>query len=139
MKRFTKSMKILFDIMDLTLSRYIYTFNLPDPETPQWVFFDRGTPDAVSHLEFLKMEVPVYLKAAAGKFRYHHKVFLTPPWPEIFHGDAERTHGLAESIAAYETAVKTYTAYGYQVITVPKDNVQNRAKFILQMLEADQR
>ena len=30
------------------------------------------------------MPAPAHFRAAAEKFRYNTKVFVAPPWPEIF-------------------------------------------------------
>jgi predicted ATPase len=57
-----------------------------------WVFFDRGLIDAASALELFAGE-PI-LNRMDSQHRYHRRVFLAPPWPEIFVNDAERRHGL---------------------------------------------
>jgi predicted ATPase len=57
-----------------------------------WVFFDRGLIDAAAGLQHLTGE-PV-LTALGQSHRYHCRVFLAPPWPEIYVTDPERRHGL---------------------------------------------
>jgi predicted ATPase len=46
------------------------------------VFFDRGLIDAVAALEHLTGE-PV-VKSLGPVYRYNKRVFLAPPWPEIY-------------------------------------------------------
>jgi len=58
-------------------------------EQPEWVFFGRGLIDAASALEHLTGEGAA-LQLLSSEHRYHHKVFLAPPWPEIYVTDAGR-------------------------------------------------
>ena len=98
------------------------------------VYFDRGIVDAVSFLEHLKLPLPTHLKNAVDRLRYHRAVFVVPPWPEIFTTDAERRHGFEEALAHYGTLLRTYTGLGYEVIELPKIDVETRADFILDQL-----
>jgi predicted ATPase len=61
-----------------------------------WVFFDRGVIDAAANLQFLTGE-PV-LATLGQSHRYHRRVFLTPPWPEIYSTDPARCATAARSI-----------------------------------------
>jgi predicted ATPase len=97
-----------------------------------WVFFDRGLIDAAAALQHVTGE-PV-LDRLRDQHRYHRRVFLAPPWPEIFQTDAERRHDLDAAVAEYERLVHTYPALGYDVITLPKVSVPERADFILDRL-----
>ena len=63
-------------------------------------FFDRGLIDAAAALEHLTGE-PV-LATLGQAHRYHSRVFLTPPWPEIYGTDEDRRHDLVDAIAEYE-------------------------------------
>src|SRR3546814_6718924 len=58
------------------------------------VFFDRGLIDAAAALEFATGR-PVLQKFAPERF--NRRVFMTPPWPEIYVTDADRRHGLEEA------------------------------------------
>ena len=95
------------------------------------VFFDRGIPDVVGYLRFSHIPVPPHVDRAAEMFRYHHRVFVAPPWPEIFACDAERKQSFAEAQATYEAMIETYSALGYQPIVLPLDSVAERVKFVL--------
>jgi predicted ATPase len=59
--------------------------------------------------------------------RYNNKVFITPPWKEIYRNDEERD----QSFDVYERLEKWYGEYGYNIILLPKDTIENRVKFIL--------
>jgi predicted ATPase len=67
-------------------------------------------------------------------FRFNAKVFLVPPWPEIFANDSERKHSFDEALAQYKTLPRTYERFGYAPVIVPKAPVDARADFILRTL-----
>jgi predicted ATPase len=100
-----------------------------------WVFFDRGLVDAAAALEQATGEPALELHGRAH--RYHHCVFLTPPWPEIYAADAERRHNMAAAEAEYARLLEAYPLLGYETVILPKVGVAARAEFILQRLGAD--
>jgi predicted ATPase len=98
-----------------------------------WVFFDRGLVDAAAALERLTDEPA--LKALHDANRYHRRVFLAPPWPEIYQTEDERRHGLDAALAEYSHLLETYPSLGYQVSILPKVGVSERADFVLHALD----
>ncbi|WP_280116049.1 AAA family ATPase [Micromonospora orduensis] len=70
---------------------------------PGPVFFDRGIPDLVGYYLLLGQPVPAHLTAAAQLFRYHQRVFIAPPWPQIYTTDSERHQGVVGSNPAVPT------------------------------------
>ena len=100
------------------------------------VFFDRGIVDALSFLEHLGLAVPAHLEAAAQRLRYASTVFMTPPWREIFAGDAQRLHGFEEAVANYESLRRTYQRLGYQLVDLPKGPVELRLRYLVERLDA---
>lgn len=102
------------------------------PATGTWVFFDRGLVDAASALAAMTGE-PV-LRPLADRHRYHDRVFLAPPWPEIYLTDAERRHGMEAAIAEYQRLCRDYPALGYEVDILPKAGVAARADYVLARL-----
>ncbi|WP_263353069.1 AAA family ATPase [Acidicapsa acidisoli] len=98
-----------------------------------WVFFDRGLIDAASGLQQLTGE-PV-LASLSHAHRYHRRVFLTPPWPEIYQTDSERRHDLDLAIAEYTRLLDAYPSLGYEVFLLPKVSVEERADFVLNILK----
>lgn len=97
-----------------------------------WTFFDRSLVDAASALEQLTA-TPV-LSALGQRWRYHHRVFLAPPWPELFANDDERRHNLLQAEAEYERLLRDYPALGYEVVLLPRIPVVGRAAFVLDSL-----
>jgi predicted ATPase len=97
-----------------------------------WVFFDRGLIDAAAGLQNLTGE-PV-LEELGQSHRYHRRVFLAPPWPEIYGQDAERRHGLDAAIGEYSRLLEVYPSLGYEVSILPKASVAQRVDFVLGLL-----
>ena len=95
-----------------------------------WVFFDRGLVDAAAGLQHLTGEAVL----ATLAHRYHRRVFLTPPWPEIFATDPERRHGLDSAAAEYSRLLGIYPSLDYEVVILPKIGVTERAGFVLETL-----
>lgn len=98
---------------------------------PGTVFFDRGLIDAAAALEHVTGEPA--LRTYGGE-RYNPLVFMAPPWPEIYAGDDDRQHGLADAIAEYERLLRAFSSRGYTIELLPKIVVSDRADFILQRL-----
>jgi predicted ATPase len=97
-----------------------------------WVFFDRGLIDAAAALEHATGEPA--LETVGRAHRYHRRVFLTPPWPEIYVADAERRHDLAAAEAEYARLLAAYPRLGYETVILPKVSVAARADFVLQRI-----
>jgi len=98
-----------------------------------WVFFDRGLIDAASALQHHTGEPA--LPTLGQVNRYHRRVFLTPPWPEIYRTDPERRHGLDMALAEYSRLLQIYPSLGYDVSILPKVGVEEPADFVLRTLE----
>lgn len=105
---------------------------------PGVVFFDRGLPDVVGAFAMLGRPVPAHVRRAAETFRYHRRAFLAPPWPEIFHRDAERWQDHAEAVRTHDAMVNAYTDLGYDLVTLPRADVPTRLAFVLGHAPGDQ-
>lgn len=99
------------------------------------VFFDRGVPDVLGYLCLLNLPVPEHMQKAANTFRYHRRVFIAPPWPEIFRQDGERKQSFDEAVRTYDAMVATYTACGYDLIEIPRVRLEERVYFVLQSVD----
>lgn len=97
------------------------------------VFFDRCIVDAASALEHLTGE-PV-LHSLGTEHRFHHRVFVAPPWPEIYVNDEDRRHSFDRALAEYDRLSRDYPALGYDVITLPRVSVEDRIAFVLGTLD----
>ena len=95
-------------------------------------FFDRGLVDAASALETLTGEPTI--ARDCYNHRYAPRVFLTPPWPEIYATDSARQHNLAAAITEYDRLAALYPALGYETLVLPKVPVAERADIVLASL-----
>jgi predicted ATPase len=96
------------------------------------VFFDRGVPDIVGYLRLCGLPVPAPIEAAARRLRYDPLVFIAPPWPEIFTGDAERKQDFAEAVLTHAVMVQVYAELGYTLAELPRASVEDRVDFVLE-------
>jgi len=94
------------------------------------VFFDRGVPDVAACLRLCGLAVPGHIDRAARLLRYNRRVFIAPPWTEIFRQDAERKQTFAEAAATYEALVATYRDYGYELVSLPLAPVAERLEAV---------
>lgn len=99
------------------------------------ILFDRGVPDVIGYRRLVGLPVPAALDQAARTLRYHRRVFLAPPWPEIFHADTERKQDFAEAVRTCEAMRTVYGDYGYEVVELPKARVAERVAFVLAAVE----
>ncbi|MFB4320212.1 AAA family ATPase [Actinomadura sp. 21ATH] len=94
------------------------------------VLFDRGLPDVVGYLRLEGLPVPDHVAEAARRFRYHRRVFVAPPWPEIYERDVERRQSPEVAERTHASMVETYEEYGYELVTLPRVPVGERARFV---------
>jgi predicted ATPase len=115
---------------DLMLSRSIYTYNqVQERDAP--VFFDRGIPELVGYGDLIGAETPAYIRKAADLFRYNKRVFIMPPWAEIYAQDDERKQDFAEAVETWRVAAEIYPQLGYELVEVPKLSISGRVDFVL--------
>lgn len=95
------------------------------------VFFDRGVTDLLGYLTLIGRPAPAHIARAAERFRYNRRVFVAPPWPQIYAQDAERKQTLEEAVRTYEALVAAYAACGYELVSLPLVSVEERVRFVL--------
>lgn len=103
--------------------------------TTKPVCFDRGIPDTLAYARLIQLQLPAEQVAAALEYRYHHTVFLFPPWREIYCTDAERKQSFEEAVNVHRVLQETYTTCGYNCLEVPRLPVRERAAFIIRHME----
>jgi len=99
------------------------------------LFFDRSFIDSACMLFDSDVDSYEQIKGTYKANRYNTKVFITPPWKEIYQNDSERDQSFEQSIGVYERLEKWYKEHDYDIIALPKDTIENRAKFILHQVE----
>lgn len=112
---------------DQTTARDIADFDRLAGETGR-VFFDRGLMDMYG-----TNGVPPSpeLTEAIRTRRYNAKVFVFPPWQEIYGTDTERREDWSRMEAVFDQILRTLPELGYEPVVVPKGSVEDRAAFVL--------
>lgn len=90
-------------------------------------FFDRGVVDAVVALEATTDESGAVWVA---QYRYN-RLFLAPPWPEIYETDHDRRHSLDKALSDYVRVERAWRDAGYDPVILPRASVAERADFVL--------
>jgi predicted ATPase len=101
------------------------------------VFFDRGVPDILGYRRLVGLPIPEHARKAAQTFRYHRRVFIAPPWREIFRVDHERKQDFDEAMRTYHSMVETYSEYGYELVEILRASLEERVEFILDAIASD--
>lgn len=104
-------------------------------EVTEKLFFDRGVPDTLGYEILMKFPKCHFLENMSFKLRYNKKIFLLPPWMEIYENDNERKQDFAEAVKTYEVMKSTYKNLNYTIIEVPCVSVKDRVDFILKNIE----
>ncbi|MEN8139491.1 MAG: ATP-binding protein [Bacteroidota bacterium] len=100
-----------------------------------YAFYDRGIPDVFAYMNYDNIEVPKQYHSLGTDLRYYDKIFLTPAWKEIYETDNERKEDFYKAERLENYIHNTYKNLGYNVILVPKANIEERIRFILNHLD----
>lgn len=103
-------------------------------EIQRVAFSDRGLPDQAAFSWYKGKEISQQLKAALGENQYAKKVYLTPPWRQIYRNDQIRTETFEEAESIHYFIVEAYLRYGYELIELPFVSPDKRIEFILKSL-----
>ncbi len=95
------------------------------------VYFDRGIPDTLCYARLIELVDDVSIWEACDRFRYNPRIFLCPPWQEIYRTDSERKQDFEESVRTYCHLRRVYQDCGYQIAEVPKLSPAKRADFVV--------
>ena len=94
-------------------------------------FFDRGILDALYMLSEQHAIAAGDLARYVRDFPYNRVVLLLPPWQAIYDTDSERDQTFEDAVDVYEGMKAWYLQWGYDVLDVPRSNVDERISFIL--------
>ena len=98
---------------------------------PNHVFFERGVLDALAGLDSIVPFSDGEFEAWLSKYRYFRKVFVLPPWQEIYVTDAERDHTFEHALMVDRVTRQWYRRCGYELVEVPIGPVEARCEFVL--------
>lgn len=108
-------------------------FHNAQKEPHNIVFLDRGIPDILAYMHYIGDSYPAFFDQACRDHIYT-KIFLLPPWEDIYISDNERYENFEQAKLIYNHLTETYQKYGYDLIEVPKGTVEDRISFILNQL-----
>jgi predicted ATPase len=111
---------------DLTARRDIAIFDAMASETRR-VFFDRGIADSY---RANGVEPSAELVEAIRTRRYNRRVFVFPPWREIYETDNERRQDWAEAERTFDKILSVLAEIGYEPLIVPRASIAARADFV---------
>jgi predicted ATPase len=95
------------------------------------LFFDRSFMDSAWQLFSCDKAGYNKIKDILLKNRYNNKVFIVPPWKEIYTTDTERDQSFEESVEVYERLEGWYKEHDYDILILPKDSIEDRVKFVI--------
>ena len=99
------------------------------------LFFDRSLVDSSWQIFSCDKNRYHLIKTILQTHRYNNKVFITPPWKEIYHTDSERDQTFEQSVKVYKQLYDWYLQHNYSLIELPKTSVHNRLNFLLDHLK----
>ena len=103
---------------------------------PGPVFFERGIVDALCTLHETGALREAELHALLSAYPYDRRVFVFPPWEAIYVTDAERNQTFAEAQGVHRRACEWYRRCGYEIVDVPRVDVEQRCAFVLNAIDA---
>ncbi|MGS2739351.1 AAA family ATPase [Sinomicrobium sp. M5D2P17] len=120
---------------DMMLSRSIDSYRSAKERKPTDILlFDRGIPDSLAYSRLENISLSEESENEIHRYRYNSKVFLFPAWEEIYRLDEERKQDFEEALKTYEVMRETYTRLNYEIVELPRTNLEDRVKFILNHL-----
>jgi predicted ATPase len=108
---------------------------LKHAKTQRCTFFDRGILDTIAYARLIGLHVPDETYRQAVARRYNAKVFLAPPWPQIYETDSERKQSYEEAVVVDRVIRGVYAEQGYEIIEIPQTAVAKRTDFILSRMK----
>lgn len=96
----------------------------------QILFYDRGMPDVTAYMDFVNTHYPENFSEICLTYKYD-KIFVLPPWEEIYEQDNERYESFEQAEELYYFLKNGYENYGYKTYEVPVGTIKKRAEYIL--------
>jgi predicted ATPase len=103
-------------------------------DSDEIIFFDRCLVDSACMIRDADESQFERVASLLVSNRFNSKVFITPPWKEIYTTDTERDQTFDEAVSVYERLFSWYHENGYQLIVLPKVSAEERVEFILSEL-----
>jgi predicted ATPase len=115
---------------ELILARDVATYRAASGFT----FFDRSLVDAWATFRAYGLPPSPAAAGAVRTHRYAPRAFIAPPWKAIYVQDAERDQTWAQAVASHDACAEAYLAWGYELVELPRADVETRAAFVLDLV-----
>ena len=117
----------------LLLEGRIGQYNTAEKHENDHVFFDRGIPDIFAYMNYSGTDYPGTFIDSSIQYRYT-KIFMLPPWKDIYKTDNERYESFPQAMRIYEYLLEAYKKVDYSCVIVPEGSISERVDFILNSL-----
>ena len=97
-------------------------------------FSDRGLPDQAGYSLYKGKGISKELAYAILFNRYAKKVFVTPPWSQIYTNDSIRRETFEDAEKIHQCILQAYLDNGYELVDLPLTSPDGRIEFILNSL-----
>lgn len=114
----------------MLLDRSIETYHKA-LESSEITFFDRDVLELIAYDRHTVTESSDELYQAVHTLTYNKRVFVAPPWKEIYCNDRERKQTYDEAIRVYNNIVSVNIEFGREIIKLPQTTVCKRADFVI--------
>lgn len=115
----------------IMLDRSVDSYITMSQTKKEITFFDRGILDTLCYSKLINSDLTEDMNFYAKKYRYNRKVFILPPWVDIYKIDNERKQTWDEAVITYATMKETYRQFDYEMVEVPKISIESRIQFVL--------
>ena len=116
-------------LLEARKNQFLVSQNFNEP----LVFFDRGLPDVVAYLDYIKSDFDHEFITVCETHKYD-QVFILPPWKAIHKTDNERYESFDQLVEIHEYLKKWYSKFGYTAIEIEKGSIEDRLEFILESI-----
>ncbi|MEX0672712.1 MAG: AAA family ATPase [Candidatus Paceibacterota bacterium] len=99
----------------------------------QACFFDGGIPDIVANARQSNDSGTEEYEEVARMYRYKNPIFFLPYWRALA-GDDVHSEAIATSRIMERHLFEVYRDLGYNIFTLPRDSIQERAGLVLSII-----
>ena len=99
-----------------------------------FTFFDRGVHEIIAYLNFMNIKYDNFFTERAKKVVYD-KIFILPPWKEIYVNDAQRYESFEQCKHIHNEIINIYKEFKIEIIMLEKNSVNERISNILKFLK----
>jgi predicted ATPase len=111
----------------------IHNYRLVDALTGT-AFFDRSILDTLCYLDELSELGGDVRDSCLESYPYQRKVFILPPWQEIYTTDNERDQSFQECLEVDRAVRAWYQALDYELVEIPRVAINARVEFLMGQL-----